>query len=213
MYTIIFDMDGTLLDTEIIWYEAWVEANKKYKLNLKDDFIKTFIGMPKQNFELEVMPIIEKLADYGDVTKFRRNYFENYLTTKGVKLKPGVFTLLKRLKDHNYKIGLCTSTFKNDVMRLLEITDIYQYFDVIVTGDLIVKGKPDPEIYLNTLRELNESASNCIAVEDSEYGIKSATSAGIKTYYVKDINDIEDEVKKLIVKELKQIDELLEEIN
>lgn len=210
MYTFVFDMDGTLLSTEEIWNRAWIEANDRFKLKFDKDFIKTFIGMPKQNFELTVKPLIKYDGDYHEILTFRREYFYKYVDKNGIKIKPGVIRLLEHLKNNGNKIALCTSTFEDDVLKWLKMTDLYKFFDVIVTGDEIKNGKPDPEIYLKTLEKLGESADNCFAFEDSEYGIKSATSAGIKTYYIKDINDISDDVRKLIYKELKQIDELID---
>lgn len=210
--TVIFDMDGTLIDTEIIWHQAWQKANREYGLGLDEATMRSFIGMPKQTFDLILPKLLPQGIDMGPIRKMRTDYYEWYKKEYGIQVKEGVFKLLDYLKSKKFRLAICTSTFAHLTFPVLKQTGLYDYFEVIVTGDEITNGKPDPEIYLKTLQLLGEKAENCIAVEDTAFGIKSACAAHIRTYYVKDINDIDSETEALVCKRLNTIDEIIGEI-
>lgn len=208
---VIFDMDGTLVDTEIVWYKAWKIANQEFSLGLSEDVLRSFIGMPKQTFDEVLDRLIPKNIDMNKINDFKKSYYDCYEHVYGIGVKPGVIQLLEYLKAKKIRMAICTSTFKYRAIPTLKKAGLYNYFELIKTGDDIKKGKPDPEIYIETLKLLGLDANECISIEDSAFGVKSAVSAHLRTYFVKDINDLDDESYKLIEKRLNTVDELMKE--
>ena len=208
---VIFDMDGTLVDTEIVWYKAWKIVNQEFSLGLSDEVLRSFIGMPKQTFDEILDQLMPKNIDMKKINDFKKSYYDCYEDVYGISVKPGVIQLLEYLKENKIRMAICTSTFKYRAIPTLKKVGLYNYFELIKTGDDVEKGKPDPEIYIKTLKLLDLNANECIAIEDSAFGVKSATSAHLKTYFVKDINDLDGESYKLIEKRLNTVNELIKE--
>ena len=206
---IIFDMDGTLIDTEYAWHLAWLKCNEVYGLGLDEKLMLSFIGMPKQNFELISKDIFSEDIDLEELKKYRNNFFNKYKQTHGIYLKNGVIRLLEYLKKKGYKLAVCTSTYEDRAKELLIDLNIYHYFDTITYGNEVKIGKPDPTIYKVTMSKLQKENSECLVFEDSAFGILSATRAGIRTCFVKDINDIDEDIRKIIYKEYHVIDEAI----
>lgn len=210
--TAIFDMDGTLLNTEVIWHEAWKLVNQKMSLGLSDQTLKSFIGMPKQTFDRLIPALFPSDCDWEMLRRIRLAYYKEYCETKGILVKPGVEHLLLYLKQRGYLLAVCTSTFESQSIPLLKNSGLYDYFDLIVSGDGIIYGKPNPEIYLKTLALLEKKPSECIAFEDSSFGVMSASQAGIKTFFIKDINEPTPQAQRYMFKRLQRIDEVIEEL-
>lgn len=207
--TIIFDMDGTLIDTEYAWHLSWLKCNEVYGLNLDENILLSFIGMPKQNFDLIAKDIFREETDLEELRRFRNNFYHEYVQTHGIYLKDGVNRLLEYLKNKGYKLAVCTSTEEDRAKKLLQDFNIYHFFDVITYGNEVKIGKPDPTIYKLTMQKLHKQNNECLVFEDSAFGILSATGAGIKTCFVKDINDIDDSIRKTLYKEYHTIDDAI----
>ena len=99
-----------------------------------------------------------------------------------------------------YRIALASSTRNELVIRQLKNANVLEFFEVIVTGDMVLHSKPDPEIYLKACEELNIPPENCIAIEDSPNGLKSAFFAGLNTIMVPDKIQPNEELNQFIWK-------------
>ena len=126
----------------------------------------------------EVLPILEKQEDYTNDALYG--------------------TLLEFIKEKGYKIGLASSTKEKSVRRHLENAKILNYFEVIVTGDMVEHSKPHPEIYLLAVEKLKSEKEKTVAVEDSFHGITSAYRAGIKPIMIPDMVQPTEEIKKML---------------
>jgi HAD superfamily hydrolase (TIGR01509 family) len=122
--------------------------------------------------------------------------FHQIEDTKGISLLPYAEQTLKYLKQ-NYKIALASSTRRSSVERQMKANNIWDLFDVTVCGDDVKNTKPSPDIYLKAVEKLNLLPENCLAVEDSLNGIKSATSAGLKVIMVPDQVKPDENMKNL----------------
>tara|TARA_Y100000590_G_C15642176_1_gene985407 strand:- start:900 stop:1562 length:663 start_codon:yes stop_codon:yes gene_type:complete len=176
---ILFDLDGTLIDSMNDHYYAWKKTfNFFLKINLKPEDFFVLEGMKLQNIILHFCKINNIDIKKINLKKIL-NYKEKiYLKKAKFKLYPYVTQSIKLLKKNNIKLGIVTSGLRK---RLYDSTpsEFRNNFDVIVTGDDTILGKPSKQPYVKGLKSLNLTSKNCMVVENAPLGIKSAISADL----------------------------------
>ncbi len=189
---IIFDMDGVLLDSESICDYAWERAASEQGLLDISEGLEKCRGTTK----VETRKILTELYAEGrdtnqprlDVALFMERTHELFYE---IEDKQGIERMYyaKEALDflsEKYVLALASSTREEPVRRQLTNAGLINYFEVIITGDMVTQSKPAPEIYEKTCRELNLKPEECLAVEDSPNGIKSAYDAGIPVVMIPD---------------------------
>lgn len=181
----IFDMDGLMLDTEVLSLKAIRQACKILQLKVDEQWFYDIIGMNAAgaNHYLESR-LGHKLPDDLDAT-YSKLYKEQL--NRGIKLKSGLIELLKFLDDHAIRRAVATSTRTDMALKKLSMTGIDHWFETIVCGDQVENGKPAPDIYLKAAARLDIEPSNCIALEDSDNGAMAAHAAGMHLFVVPDL--------------------------
>ena len=199
----IFDVDGTLIDSESIYVKAALLNNKINNYNVPLNVIMNTIGRNRESVRQVVTDSQTKDFDYDTYrSKLMEIYDEDRLT-----LKKGAINILEYCKNHNILSAVATSTYKEKQLRILTQLDIAKYFDYMVFGDEIKNSKPAPDIYLDVYNHYNFKKEDILIFEDSRNGILSAHNAGIKVVYIKDVVDVEKEVVDLAYKSIKDLDE------
>ena len=199
----IFDVDGTLIDSESIYVKAALLNNKINNYNVPLNVIMNTIGRNRESVRQVVIDSQTKDFDYDTYrSKLMNLYDEDSLT-----LKKGAINILEYCKNHNILSAVATSTYKEKQLRILTQLGIAKYFDYMVFGDEIKNSKPAPDIYLNVYNHYNFKKEDILIFEDSRNGILSAHNAGIKVVYIKDVVDVEKEVVDLAYKSIKDLDE------
>ncbi|MGX7031449.1 HAD family hydrolase [Vagococcus zengguangii] len=185
---IIFDMDGLIFDTGRLAYASYLDAAKKFDFELKPEVYYYLTGRTEEDIRIEMKNIynrsdeVELWRDYINQTKE-----EILLKEKRVYKKRGLIELLSYLKNNNYLIALASSASRQKIDYYFELEELsQQLFDTIVSGDDVVKGKPEPEIFLKACEILDVSPGNAIVLEDSTEGLKAANRAGIFSVYIED---------------------------
>lgn len=175
---IIFDMDGVITDNNQYHEQAWTEFCSNYGISLTEEEIHQYIfGRVARDtleyiFKRELSP--DELSTYLDQKeRIYRKLYEPHI--KPVK---GLMGLMASLKRQEYKLALATSAPPGNVDFMFHHIAIQQFFDIVLDGDSIKKGKPDPEIYLKAVDWLGLTPTECIIFEDSMPGIKAAIAAG-----------------------------------
>jgi beta-phosphoglucomutase len=110
----------------------------------------------------------------------KMKYFSDIAAEKGIQVVPHAIKLLKQLKQENLKIALATSSRQEKMKLVLQLTNLLPYFDVIVTGDLVNRSKPAPDIFLKVAEKLQLKPCECVVIEDAANGVKAAKNAGMK---------------------------------
>lgn len=207
---VIFDVDGTLVDSEVVFVKA---AIKNMEVNGYNIPMSAIMGIIGQN-RIAGRKLIESTQDDSfDYDKYIKDYEKirsEILENEPLKLKKGALNILNYCKEHNIKMAIATSTYKEKQVKVLTNLGIIDYFDYMVFGDEIINSKPAPDIYLKVYEHYNLDKDEMIIYEDSNNGILSGYNAGIKVVYIKDIVDVKEETLALCYKQVKDLDEGIE---
>ena len=207
---VIFDLDGTLINSIDYHHQAYIKALKNTGVELtKNDFIK-LLGIPaKELLEL----VLQKHCKAHLLTKiYNKKYKYADAHPEKVLLNNNAIKILKWLKKNNIKIALATSSSKSFTNKILKHHNIKNYFDVILTWEDIKKPKPNPDIFINAAKKLGINKNQCILIEDAEIGFMAGKASGIKTYGLVGTNSA-DKIKKMevdgIINDLIEIKKLI----
>ncbi len=185
--TVIFDLDGLLADSESVFYQLYQDLLAPYghSFTMKH-YGETYCGKTlKENMQSIVkdydLPLTPQQAQ-----KFMEEDEESYMQ-KGIPLKNGAKILLDYLKEHNYNIVLATSSLPERALRILRFNEAVEYFDAMVFGPDVKKGKPEPDVFLLAAEKVNAKVENCLVLEDSEQGVLASYRAGIRVICIPDV--------------------------
>ena len=208
---VIFDMDGLMFDTESLWFSDEILTYIKEKYHITADMMKKAIGVNSKTTEKILK---EELGyDFSYESFYRDCYqiIDNIIKKEGLGIKKGLIELLSFLKENGYKIAIASSSKVERIHSCLEKTNINpNTFDVIMSGEHVINGKPNPEIFIKTAQKLNVKADNTLILEDSNNGIKSAFDSGSIPILIPDIDIIRDETEKMAYKKLNNLLEVID---
>ncbi len=204
---VLFDMDGTLTDTEKLYQKAWPEslAHFGYEMSEEKPLVLRSLGRPYALQQFKEW--YGEDFDYWEVRNYRKQLVENILKETGIPLKPGAKEILSWLRENNIFVALVTANDKDRAQRYTKKIGLFEYFDAIVCADMVEFGKPAPDIYAYACKELNVSPKDTLAVEDSPNGCTSAYKAGCNVVMVPDLTEPDDELLKFLYK---RVDTLLD---
>ncbi len=174
---IIFDMDGVIIDSESFQFEAFKQLFLKFGVELSMEAYNWVGKTAKEN----VVNIMKKYQVEGDPDKLvqeRRQIYHAIIKNK-ITAIPGTMQLIDRLSK-KYTLALASSSSMESIEIVLGGLRIRNFFEVVVSGEEVSRGKPNPEIFKLTAKKLNLSPEECIVLEDSQPGIEAAFGAGIK---------------------------------
>ena len=195
---IISDMDGVILDTEKLYVRFWREAASFYGFPMTLEHALGIRSLSGKLAEEKLQGWFGKEFDYNAVRQKRIELMDEFVNQNGVEPKPGAKALLSYIKDNGYALALATSTPVDRAGRYLKSVELYSFFDQIVSAREVERGKPAPDIYLCAAKRLGLDPKECIALEDSQNGIRSAFAAGCKTIMVPDLDQPTEEIMPLL---------------
>lgn len=213
---VIFDMDGTLFDTESVYADAWRRAGRELNFAPIEQAITACTGRNAKDTRQYFEDNFANLISYDEFMVARNRYYEATIEERGVPLKPGVVELLNYLKANGIGVALATATRIERTLYNLERTGLRPYFDVLVTGDMVENGKPHPETFLTAAERLGVLPCECIGVEDSFNGVRAIRAAGMFTVMVPDTVAPTPEIEALLdakCQTLHDIRPIIEKIN
>lgn len=208
---VLFDMDGTLIDTESQYLEEWVRAAALQGFEITQDLWHQMLGRPTVDCHRLVQDAFGssfKLDDFA--TEYRSRLNERL--QDHVPVMPGVLTLLHDLKANGTPLAVATSATRKSADAYLATAGLRDFFSHVVTRDDVDQGKPHPEPFLKAAAALSVAPERCIAMEDTEAGIRSAHGAGTVPIMVPSLkqpgNDVA-ELCHLICKDMSEVHEHL----
>lgn len=173
--TILFDLDGTLINTNELINQSFIHTFNHYGLSFTRDELVTFNGPPL----IETFAKIDK--DHAeDMVKLYRShnlkYHDDYVTAF-----PNVIETVQRLYNKHFKLGIVTTKMRQTVEKGLELTGLSHYFNTVITLDDVTHPKPDPEPVVKAMNELEAEADTTLMIGDNSYDIEAGKRAGTYT--------------------------------
>ena len=165
LHTGLFDMDGTMFDTERLSLLGWRDAAKKTGIPLTDEMILSFRGRNKKMNEEMFHSWFGEDAPYMEVRKYRDEWILRYLDEKGLPEKKGLRELLDYLKSLGWKLCIVTGTAREDASKYWNRTGILEYFDDTLCGDEVTVCKPDPEIFRKAAAKMGAKPEECMVLD------------------------------------------------
>ena len=194
---VIFDMDGVIFDSERATMLCWLELADKYGIK---DMEKPYLACTGTNATMTRQIMLDAYGEDFPYDEYAheasRMYHERYDGGR-LPMKSGVVEILEYLKNSGKKIALASSTKKQKVISQLQDAGILNYFDEIVTGDMVEKSKPEPDIFLMACEKIGVSPERAYAIEDSYNGIRSAYRGGLRPIMVPDLLPADQEMNEL----------------
>lgn len=177
----LFDMDGTMVDNAPFHKKAWQEFYTRHGMELSDeDFRVKFSG--KNNKQIFQMIVGEDISDEEvNTLADEKESIYRELYAKDIQPITGFYAFLDVLKQRGIKLAVATTAIKANREFILNTLNLNKYFDAVIGYEDVVKGKPDPEIFLKAAEKLGVHPENCIVFEDAPSGIEAAKRADMKT--------------------------------
>lgn len=185
--TVIFDCDGVIVDSEYVTYQCYARAAEEHGFSFSLDLYRNFVGSSFADITPEVraqFPEDENV--YQAIIEGGRAYTSERMKT-ALPLKPGVFEILNGLKEHGIRTYIVSSTLRPGLHQRLDPHGLWPYFDGVISGDMVSKRKPDPQIYELCAETFHIDKKTAVVIEDSENGILSAYRAGFPVIAVADL--------------------------
>lgn len=192
---IIYDVDGTLINSEPVHVRAWDSALQHYNHRVSDlshGLQSTMAGKKPLVIAQIMIDELQLPIDAKTLLKYKTDTFMALADT--IDFMPGAVDSIKRFKIAGYKLGIGTSLDREYLAQLLNRQNILDLFDSIVTGDQVANGKPHPETYLTVANTLDLEPSECLVLEDATSGVKAAKSAGVWCIAIKNHNAVNQDL-------------------
>ncbi|MGK0550956.1 HAD family hydrolase [Enterococcus faecalis] len=184
--TVVFDMDGVIVDSEKFYYQRRFNFLQEHGLFIDKIPLPELVGADMRSLWPKIAAVNNVALDIPFMTQQYVEYKKQHPLNYEKLLAKDTKRILQYLKRQHYNIGLASSSTMTAIQEVLTVAGIEPYFDVVVSGEAFEKSKPAPDIYQHVLTTLAVKPSACLAIEDSEKGIQSAKAAGLTVWAMRD---------------------------
>jgi len=175
---VIFDFDGTLVDSEPNYTLSDVETINHFGGSLTEEEHHQYIGIGSRRFISEMKERFQIDESFEQIQKYQKQAYLN-LARKNTPVFPEMQRLLEQLHNLQVPMAVASGTQQSLLDELLEQTNLKDYFQVVLSSDKVKQGKPEPDVFLETARLLSEAPEHCLVLEDSQPGAEAARRAGM----------------------------------
>ena len=186
--TVIFDMDGTLYNTEIIYFACYRKAAAEMGLDFTFDLFAQGVGISREEANKFIKQHFGQDTDTDHLQRRTYQLVDDYLQRGGeIPFMPGAVDAVKLFYKRGLKLGLASSNIRKWVEFYLDKTDLAKYFSALTTCEDVEHLKPNPEVYLRSAAKLGADPSQCLVFEDSVAGATAAINAQMRTCMIPNI--------------------------
>ena len=189
--TILFDMDGVLIDAKEWHYEALNRALGLFGKGIsRVDHLRTFDGLPTRD-KLRILSDTSYLPEelHGFINELKQQYTAEEINLKCRPLFQHEYAL-SRLKKEGYRIAVCSNSIRRTIELMMEKAELMPYLDLIMSNEDVSKAKPDPEIYVKAMQKMGVQPEECLILEDNQNGIRAALASGANLLRVETVYDV-----------------------
>jgi beta-phosphoglucomutase family hydrolase len=176
---IIFDMDGTLIESTEADYLAWERVFGDYGKTFTYEDYMPMLGIKSAYVIKDYLGVTDP-AEVDKCLQTKWEYFVEVMEKNGIEPVPGALEFVRKFREMPVKVALATSSRKPKMKMIMEQLKFMEHFDATVSGDEVLKSKPAPDIFLHAAKKLGVEPGDCVVVEDAINGVKAAKSAGMK---------------------------------
>lgn len=209
---VIFDLDGTLIDTEKYYRVFWPKALAEFGYHMTDEQALSLRSLGRPFAPARLREWFGEELDYVKVRQRRKELMEECLDREGIQRKPGALELLERLKKDGITTAIATATDPERTEKYLKMTGMDGCFDKIISATMVEEGKPSPQVYLYACEQLGLEPEECMAVEDSPNGVLSAYRAGCRVVMVPDQTEADGEIEKYVYAVVDSLEEVYRQV-
>ncbi len=183
---LLSDMDGLLLDTEQLSKISFDDVTRAHNIPNADEIFPRLIGLNKAS-HFEIFNTV--LPPHISAHQFNQDWMDSYLSmlANHVPVKQGVPSFLRMCRARGMAMAVVTSSQTDKANDFLTRAGLIEFFDIVIGGDQVTNGKPHPDIYLKAADMLGVTASDCLALEDSNNGVMAAYQSGAKVVQIPDL--------------------------
>lgn len=186
---VIFDFDGTIVDSEKIYVKFWIEAAKQLGYDLSYENALKLRSLDSQDAEELLQDTLGRTAEYQAIRNKRKELMTPYLSEHPLELKKGILEALEFLSARGYKTIIASASDKETVLKKLNDLNLTHYFSEIVSVKDVSRGKPHPDIYYKLQDVLHIPTEDMLVIEDSPNGVIASKTAGCKTVMIPDLSE------------------------
>lgn len=209
----VFDCDGTLIDSERLSLKAWPLAGDSLGYNIDERIFFRVLGTNFNNMKKVFEEEFGSNIDMESIMTEKDKAMAEVIKNEGLNVKKGCFELIQYLKAIGIKIAVATSSPRPRAEKFLKMVKLYNEIDYIVCGNEVSNSKPHPEIFLKAAEYFNVHPSECIAFEDSKFGIEAVKRAGMISVLIPDMLEPDEEMISGVDYVLNSLDEAINIIN
>ncbi len=206
---VVFDMDGIIFDSERATMNCWLELAEKYGIKGIEKPYLACTGTNEQRTKEIMLEAYGEDFPYDTYAKEASKMYHDKYDGGRLPMKKGVHAILDFLQYQGKKIALASSTRKQTVVNQLRDAGILNYFDEIITGDMVSHSKPHPEIFLLACEKIGVKPENAYAIEDSYNGVRSAYRGNLRPIMVPDLLPADSEMEEISETVLESLDDVV----
>ncbi len=195
---IIFDFDGLMVETEKISTRAWEKIAEEYGITIDDTYYSRARGTNYEGGRNVFLDMYGEDMPYDRIKAEKQAFFNEDVEKNGIERKKGLDELLVYAQEHGIRMAIASGSSVEYVRRCSKIAGIKADFDVIIGGEMVKKGKPDPEVFRMASERLGIPAENCLVLEDSINGAEAAINGGFQIIVVPDSVEPPEELVRRI---------------
>ncbi len=205
---VIFDMDGVIVDSEPIHFEVDKRVLKKCGLIINNEVLNPYVGVTNPEMWKDLKEKYDLTLSVEELLKSQSELKIEVFNESNIEAIGGIKELLNELMQNEISTAVASSSPRSFIDAILEKIGITEYFSVILSGEEVQRGKPNPDIFLKTAEMLKVNPKECVVIEDSSAGVKAALSAGMKCIGFNNLNSGSQDLSSAsaIVDSIRKID-------